>query len=631
MKRYGILVRDEFKLSLWTRFLKAVGNCAGDEIESLVLSLGSDRDDGREAFSECSRWLTGLLDARDAGRLSGAVVVLTDLSGSAMATPFDLDPCSRTDACRRILGMLILSFPEVHWAIEGAISLCPTKGFWRDAHLLPLTIEESNDPLLAGEMVKTAIGLSAMGYSPLFDGSGLRNIVRRAMRKHSGKQDIPTREWCSLALDDEVNYALMHAYAAYRFGMKAIPVHTFTLARRLLGKGGETLRKRDLDLQVVFEDVFLALPDGLDGLSDLSRLRHQQFPGLEDPPHRLLVTLGMRQPDEPEKWERNRVYIAQQRSAGKNVGFVAKPHAGIFGFWDRSTLRRRLHWNFLGRPRNGIGKGFAWPPNRKSEPSTQGAHSAPGVIELVAHYLVERAQRKFSDTRTIEDAIIGAVLATDALELLGGKVPTTSLDALMLKHQFEVSAECHFSGAQYDLELQPRLAEVMRDVGNLCAGFRRESRTKAALSAEIKILNGLLLLFRANAQFEGEQACMNRIRHLRGSLWMEQGPSRRVFWPVIRYVEILLSSFPKFLCAICLWLVVLSLLYTWTGADHSWTLGFEDGLTSFFSNGAPFHEAGVSDKPPTTAYVAVVCLAIAAGFAHLGIFISHVYSLITRK
>lgn len=68
---------------------------------------------------------------------------------------------------------------------------------------------------------------------------------------------------------------------------------------------------------------------------------------------------------------------------------------------------------------------------------------------LIAETLLRRAEIFASEACTVKDYIKGAVLATEALEMLGGRTATLSLVALGLNHQFEVLAECAFVGVGY--------------------------------------------------------------------------------------------------------------------------------------------------------------------------------------
>ena len=79
---------------------------------------------------------------------------------------------------------------------------------------------------------------------------------------------------------------------------------------------------------------------------------------------------------------------------------------------------------------------------------------------------------------SVADAVSGAVLATDALELTGGRTPTTAIDALYLKHQFELEAECQFSGVEYHLRIEPRLEEIAEDAAWICRWFAPRQQKK---------------------------------------------------------------------------------------------------------------------------------------------------------
>jgi hypothetical protein len=345
--------------------------------------------------------------------------------------------------------------------------------------------------------------------------------------------------------------------------------------------------------------------------------------------HRVFVTSGQRQRGDQVKWAANREYIDSQIAAGVHIAFLFKPHSGIFRLWEDSALIRRLSWLGKNHRYRGVGDGYDWPPRRISPVAKEHTHSAPGVLQAISQTLIDRAQQIRGQVRCVSDAVRGAVFATDALELLAGRTPTTSIDALSLKHEFEVIAECQFSGAEYHLGLAPRFREIARDVEVISRSFHPSHRETAALNAEMKIVSKILLIFRENAQYDEEQACMNRVRHLQNTLWMQREPIRHLLWPVVRYIEALLASFPRFLFVILCWIMALGALYTYFGGHEYWYWGIEDAITSFFSIGGPIHEG--PDILRTFGYVGVTCVGIVAGFVHLGIFVSHLYSLVSRK
>jgi hypothetical protein len=89
-----------------------------------------------------------------------------------------------------------------------------------------------------------------------------------------------------------------------------------------------------------------------------------------------------------------------------------------------------------------------------------------------------------------------------------------------------------------------------------------------------------------------------------------------------------MDSFPRFIGVIAVWVVLLTGLYFWAARGDAWS-SFEDSVISFFSFGAPIDGRALpaSGHP----YAAVVCLASVSGVFHLGIFVSHLYTLVSRK
>ena len=248
---------------------------------------------------------------------------------------------------------------------------------------------------------------------------------------------------------------------------------------------------------------------------------------------------------------------------------------------------------------------------------------------LIAENLIRRAEQLLGNVSTVPNAVQGAVLALDALELTGGRTPTTAVEALALKHTFEVVAECQFSGVEYHIWMQPRLKEIGGEATAICRWFHTGQRKSAALNAEMHVLNKIMPILRESNQFDEEQTCMNRIRHLHNNLWMRQRPIRRIAWPLMRYLEMLLSSFSIFVMALFAWVIVLSLLFWWAG-HPSWGYGLSDAMTSFFSVGGPIHRedgGGIAGLR----HVIVTAVAILSGFIHLGVFISHLYSITMRR
>lgn len=490
---------------------------------------------------------------------------------------------------------------------------------------------------------------------PLFDGSGLRDHVRKRAGKSasatttvttvekgrteeplSGAPYLARRKRIAIALDEEVAYSHLHAYAAYRFGFRAVPVQSAALADDLLhvprspATTSDCAGRSKAPPDLVLEDIYLNFADGRPGMSDLANKRHSAWESLEKAKHRIFVTSGYH--DEPAKSAKNRAYIAEQKASlttegeRRHIRVLHKPYAGIFRLWQGSGLARAICWtDEHGKTHRGVAEGFIWPP-RKESFSTEGhGHSSPGVLMVIADSLIKRAKKLLPDVISVEQAVRGAVLANDALELLGCRTPTLAVEALRLKHRFEVLAECHFSGVEHHIQLKERLDEIRRDVAAISQWFGRKQRETAALNAEMQILLNLVHVFRDNGQFDEEHICMARVRQIHHTLWMRESssgfalPWRMVFWPFFRYVEGLLASFPFFVLSLIAWSVIIAALFNLT---HYGNVA-EATFNTFFGFGWPSEEANVSRW--------VAGLAMLAGIGHLGIFVSHLYTIVSRR
>ena len=249
---------------------------------------------------------------------------------------------------------------------------------------------------------------------------------------------------------------------------------------------------------------------------------------------------------------------------------------------------------------------------------------------LVADMLIRRSRALLDKATAVETAIQGAVLATEALELTGRRTPTTAIDALTLKHQFEVLAECQFYGVEHHIDTKKRWEDIETETGTISQWFQADEVEKAKLDAQMHILNRLVRIFREHNKFEEEQQFMNKARHVHHSLWLMKHRWRRPFKFGLRYLELLMSSF--FWFAVCLLGVVLffGLLFMVTGPYPNYYYGIFDAISSVVGISGPANHLHTQDKPGFW-FSVVVSLAILAGVAHLGVFVSHLYTLISRK
>jgi hypothetical protein len=245
---------------------------------------------------------------------------------------------------------------------------------------------------------------------------------------------------------------------------------------------------------------------------------------------------------------------------------------------------------------------------------------------VVANTLIRRAEALLrSEVTSVEPAVRGAVLATDALELLGGRTATVSVQALRLKHQFELLAECQFTGVVHHFDIIGRLEEIRREAAHISAWFGRRQRVSAALNTEMRVLLDLVLVLRKYGYFDEELALMHRMRYIHNTLWMHERPWRLVMKPILRYIEFLLGSFSRFALSLTAWVFVLAGIF-WiieTPGSSGLRTAVSLALESFVSKGLPNQVNVFKDF--------LFGIATIAGLLHIGAFLSLLYSTITRK
>ena len=538
----------------------------------------------------------------------------------SQAHPLQLNPLL-SQGLESLLAMLILAFPEVSW-------------FFGTIHGHGEEQGRFASDLIAFRCAHGLQNFTGPEQTALFDSMGLRDWVRQRAIKHeksaSDARYLPTRVQLAMALDEETPYAHLHAYTAYRFGYRAVAATRFALAKHLFGDNPR--HGGIVDLSLALEDIYVNFADDEPGLSKLFADQQEKLstgkgraiacPRLAEAQYRIFVTSGQRLAGDEEKWERNQTFIAEQKAAGIYIKTLYKPYAGIFRLWQGSGLMQKLRWpnRATGKTHHGVADKFIWPPSKESFSSSEHGHSSPGILLLIAEKLIARAERLLPDVHSVEQAVHGAVLANDALELLGCRTPTVAVEALRLKHHFEVLAECQFSGVEHHIRLKERLEEIQRDVNAISQWFGRGQRETASLNAEMQILLGLVRVFREFGQFDEENTCMQQVRALNRQIWFnKEKPWVAPLYPIRWYVEFLLGSAPRFVGAIGVWILVLTALFATTG------IGLHGALEATFSSFVGIQPPAPNPSLPLTMF------AMLAGATHLGIFISHLYTLVSRK
>lgn len=524
--------------------------------------------DGKVASEDFDRAAAFLVRALAGGR---SLTVLVD-----EINPLGLDPL-RSGGWHSLLAMLILAFPEVRWHALLVVGRPTTTGAPNDLR----------DPDLRRWLwFQSRHGISALHEvrgTPLFDGYGLRQHVLSCMfqERPSLTRSVPHRKALATVLDEEEGYRWLLAYMAYRHGFRACAIASWREAENLLGRDGLLHRtdeaKSDLDDFVLsLEDWFLSYPDqtGRSGLSDL-RLRVEELPALamHAPPLRRFLTVGHLKQSaiKAEKREgllsvlreNELAYTAIPLQPNQQVSF--KPASGLFTLWRELGLNRdwnstgKYAWDDFIRSRYvGLAPGYFWPPDVEREDDyllqyQEDGHSSPGRLTHIAEHLIERANGLIRETNTATDALRGAVLATEALELLGAKTPTVSVEALLLKHAFEVTAECQFPGVEYHLNLKERFADIRANLGRMSQWLNSSRQQDFQLNAEALILSKLASILEEHGEYEEFEFCQMELRSLHRRIQVRFDKKTRppflwiLIYPFRLYIEFVLRSSLHFL------------------------------------------------------------------------------------
>ena len=244
-----------------------------------------------------------------------------------------------------VQGMLMLAFPEIQWI-----------PLYKDAVLWSGFEEEGVMTL------DRAVTLCEGGYSPLFDGDGLRSVLIE--RAHTGTYDPEhlnySRTDVAFSIDEERNFAALTAYTAYRFGYRAFPVTSKAAMEELLGRASDGSPCRPIPLArgmrpqpeprtVAFEDVFLQFPDANQKFNEddvaFGNKRAEHFPRLTTVELCVFTTAA----DNDEKVFEHRKTIADFFKSVHRHKHLAEQRTF---FQIRKEWLKRFSFNFTG--------GFWW-------------------------------------------------------------------------------------------------------------------------------------------------------------------------------------------------------------------------------------------------------------------------------
>jgi hypothetical protein len=535
------------------------------------------------------------------------------------------------DGFNGLLGMLILAFPEVRWRF-----------IWER---LPsdenIPYEQARINLLYSWQANETDRLDSWS-----DGQALREYVRGLVRPEleDRTSTLPVRPNLAVAVDDEPDFALFHAYTAYRFGFQACAVWRDAGMKYFFGKDAEVT-----GVDRVIEDLTLEFSDQTAPIlntryskkysESAGKCRETQYPKLNaDKLSRIFVSYDTSKVD----------------SIPENCRKVDKPCQGIYDLAKQAGLSEN------GAPSP---KGNADSPVVQSE-----HHSVPGRLAEVARHMLARADRILNGRPIgMQKAVLAASLALDAGELVGDKVPTIALEALRLRHMAEVFAECHFSGIQYNLAVTERLRDIEDKVKSACWVFKPSNREKAEKNGEMMVLLDVVKILREHGQFDEAIECQNRIRKLHTALkFLDRTFSCKWLGRLCRNIKASLGRIIPWLGNVLKWVVRIwrtlgYLLYQYADFAFSSIVNFVLGFASwmaiflfgFWLLALPWHGRQPSMKamedigPWEQAFTAMTganffssydliwniwtVFAVVVGLVHLGLLIALLYMHAVRK
>jgi hypothetical protein len=406
--------------------------------------------------------------------------------------------------------MLILAFPDLHWCF---VHITPDKASQPESQTEVSSRRLSQENL---ELLKALHGLESLSserppYSNLFDGSGVRHMIRESIEDESLKPVCRTK--LCIAVDDERQYSHFSGLVGYRHGYRCFAIDSFALAKFLLGSGKEN-ESRVGPISLSIEDLNLRFADRFDRepLSD-AQVRCREFVALGNVESLILLTaanadkakmhLDGRTNDKPGQWHAKPLEGVHVRDWGFGLlecdgserqlvlGFEPRPYPVVdWPAWIRGLRRivpRLAAPSCLERACMTLGPtGHAAKPEGTAAKTEGDAaeteddnqhHSAPGRMVEVANVLLTRARAliQLSDEqRSPLPAIRASVLALDARELLRNRTPTTCLTAIELRHEAELHAEFHFAGVVLSpAGIRLRIREIHREVDAVYASEDR--------------------------------------------------------------------------------------------------------------------------------------------------------------
>lgn len=545
------------------------GYLASDETLP-VLTLPQGVNDHRNAFSMACEFIRG-----HTVETSTLTVLVDEIDISNLSVLSSSKPSA-------LIAMLVLAFPEIRWVFMEVIETAA-------ANVEEGVLDHSS--WLRKNYGPTTLCLKH--GTPLFDGYGLRDFIRQrasgaldGAREEEDNRDhllIPGRNNTAVVIDDERDFRYYMSLMAFTRGFRVYSVNTWAEAEYLLGEkiNGKGVLVDSDNFLLSIEDMFLDFPDqATRGVSNLAT-RSVALPalGAKSPACRRFITIGHHNSSSKSERGQQDNYLRQRREyeSRSRVGVkpkrseqvIYKPAPGHYELWGDLGLDRVFTKRVHHKQQRGIVLNFEWPIIWPKQDDNEGggrgsqrpSHSSPGRMQQVAQKLIDDAMPNRHTAGTLRQAAIGAVKATEALELLAGKTPTLSLEALGLKHAFELLATCHFVGVEYHLNMSSRLKEIRQNLVMLAHWINKKRRHEFKLHGEAQILTKMVDVLSRYGMYEEAEMCRTRLGSVHRRIEiindLKNFSIHRVpLWPAKLYTNWVLKSVANFTVALCVGIIL---------------------------------------------------------------------------
>ena len=503
-----------------------------------------------------------------------------------------------TDATywNHLVALLVLIFPDIHWLF--ATTRAEDERMAQDGlgrHSLPANGAQVRLPHI--------VALRDDGYEPLFDPTGLRNLVKRqsferldVLTTSRKNVDCPARDGLVLILDDEVEVATAVAYLHYRQGYRALTVTSEyqMLEARHAGSISQTA-----------ESFVIEFVDSSAGHQDLRpSQRHKLLSTLENVPDdkRIVYTI-----DDIK---------GHNREDCQGVRVISSPFDGMTDLLEQFGLSEKPD-------------SFVWPPANREREKTAGRHAVRGFLTSAARRLLQRAGD------TTQPAHRRAMFAIEAQELLLNRLPSLSLSAhrqrLAAELQIEDEVPTIFgaSAKAARVRLRPRFAEIDAEIASMRRViYSKGSSRRGQLSRALKrqLIGSMIDGYRRGYHFHEELASITQQRDtdMRGAYGYVALMLRRP-----RNLILSVMGSVAFFAAAYVMVAIVG------GKTFSWSLVERTTMMSFYtlaSVGAPLSEMiEGTELSKNHFYHLLVTLECIVGLFHWGLGFAHLYTLASRR